>query len=72
VANWVFTCKSCGRAILHAPIPDTIWNLYFPAKPDLPTEGTTKVCSHCLVSFTYTRNELIYEKGHTMPPKKHG
>jgi hypothetical protein len=62
MASWGFICKNCGLAITHAAIPDTLWNSFFPTKPDLPAEGVAKLCPNCLATATYAPHELTYER----------
>jgi hypothetical protein len=62
MARWVFSCRNCGQLLEHAVIPDTLANFYFPAKPVLPDEGISKVCQNCSGAFTYSSNELFYER----------
>jgi hypothetical protein len=62
MASWSFFCKRCGDIIKHAEIPDTLWNSYYPAKPELPADGAIKRCRHCSATFTYQPYELVYER----------
>jgi hypothetical protein len=63
MASWSFTCKNCGHPIEQSKIPDTLWNYFFPVKPDLPGGGVSKKCPNCLEIFTYTSHDLIYQMG---------
>jgi hypothetical protein len=37
--KWGFTCKNCGRPIVHTEMDDTLWSYFFPAQPVCPLKG---------------------------------
>jgi hypothetical protein len=61
MAKWNVNCKSCGNAFTFSQISDTLADMYFPAKPEFPSEGIERECPNCTSNFTYQSHDLSYQ-----------
>jgi len=61
MASWALRCSNCTSTFTHAPVEDTLENLFLAAKPTFPADGKSIDCPHCGHTHTYHQIDLIYQ-----------
>ena len=56
----MLNCKNCGKDFEYSQIGASLTDYFFPAKPEVGSEGRLCRCPHCKSEIMYKQRDLTY------------